>query len=676
MGWADAPVVNGGDGWKAAPKQDAMGFPVEPQGGVTTNSKAVAELGSGLGATFQGIHNGAFMGFGDNLNGVIAALAGANPLNPSEYFGAMDDRYAQERDRYREIYRRNQETNPVELGVGNLTGAMIPAVASIPYATGNGLLGTMAKGAGIGAVEGGIQGAGYADGQDVAGSALRGAGIGGVAGAAIPGLIALARSGIMDPITGGIDAAINRVNKGKAARAVAGALRKSGKTEAEIAAILAQAADEGQPMFSLMDAIGVAGQRQASGVARGGGDAATEIADYLASRQAGQSERVGGFVEDAFGFNGKGSGQTLPLDPRRPVPLTSSQILSGPQISAAQTAENLTKARSEAANLAYDAARKNAAPVDVRGALAVIDDRIGGMSGSGIAGDSIDGKLAGYRARLAGSGSGLGPDVTGAELSDFNRVLGVKQSVQDDIGAAVRAGRNNEARELTKLANELDAALEASSDMYRTANDQFRAASRVVGAIDDGSRMAAKGRAADNIPSFQQMNEDMRAAARIGYGDRLLADLEKNAAVTANKAKPLSQSPKRAAEASVIALEPDLYARRLARENAMWETQNRALGGSRTADNQADIAGLAGGVAGAAKSALAMNVGDAMAKVAGLLAPIAKSQNSATRQYIARALMANDIAAIVPLVRRELKDQMTSRAIEALIRNAISGVGR
>jgi hypothetical protein len=316
--------------------------------------------------------------------------------------------------------------------------------------------------------------------------------------------------------------------------------------------------------------------------------------------------------------------------------------------------------------------------VDVQGALGVIDARTRGMAGGGIAGDSIDSKLMGYRARLAGDGAWLGPDVTGAELSDFDRVLGVKQAIQDDIGAAIRAGRNNEARELGKLAKELDSALETSSDMYRTANDGFRSASKVIDAVDEGALMATRGRAADNVPRFTAMAAAERDAARVGYGDRMLDQLERITAPTANRAKPL-QSPKRTAEAEAMATDFPLYSERLGRENTMWETQNRALGGSRTADNLADqeaIEGLAGGAIGAARSTANLQFGDAVARIAGMLGPLAKGQNEATRAMIAKALLSGDPATVLaPVLRQAGKSAKTRRVLEALIRQPMREAG-
>lgn len=620
------------------------------QGGSSTNPGAVSDLGNRMDAGFHGLHNGAFLGFGDNVQGGMNAALGANPLNPSEYFGGMGNRYVHGRDQYREQLAAKEAQFPAETTAGNIAGAMIPALATAPLATGKTMLGTIARGTGLGAVEGAAMGAGYADGRNVGESALKGGALGaglGFVAPAIVGAAGLAKNAIKDPITGGIDALMNRANVGKANRAVGGALKSSGKTQQEISAMLARATAEGQPEFRMMDALGLPGQRQASGVARAGGDAGSEIADFLASRQAGQSERVSDFVDEAFATKGT---------------------------TAAKTTEALTKARGDAANTAYDAARGNAAPVDVRGALGVIDNRIGGMQGAGIAGDGIDAKLSGYRARLAGSGKGLGPGVTGAELSDFDRVLGVKQSIQDDIGAAVRAGRNNEARELGKLASELDRALEASSDAYRAANDGFRASSNVIGAVDAGSMMASSGRAADNIQAFSVMNPDMQKASRVGYGDWLLQRLEANASPTSNKAKPLIQSQKRAAEAQAMALDPELYTSRLGRENIMWETQNKALGGSRTADNLADqsaIEGLAGGALGAVRNSRGLV--DMGVNMISALGPLAKGQNEATRKLIAKALMSGDGSVLAPILRQASTSEAKRRAVEALVRNLARG---
>lgn len=307
----------------------------------------------------------------------------------------------------------------------------------------------------------------------------------------------------------------------------------------------------------------------------------------------------------------------------------------------------------------------------MRGALGAIDDRIAGMQGSGITGDAIDSKLAGYRARLASQPGGArfaGAD--SVELSDFDRVLGVNQALQDDIGAAVRAGRNNEARELGKVVAQLDEALEGASDGYRAANDGFREASRVIDAVGQGADMARPGaRAVDTTGAFKAMTPDQQAAARVGYGDKALAKIEAGASPSTNRAKAFT-STKAATEAEAMALDPDLFGRRIARENEMWETFNRGLGGSRTADNLADMQDTSSMATGVLGNLFAGRVLEAGRQAGVAAANNLTGRSEATRALIAQMLLSGDVPkAVAPAVRALEKRARVSLPIEALMRS-------
>jgi hypothetical protein len=466
--------------------------------------------------------------------------------------------------------------------------------------------------------------------------------LGGLTPVAVAGGSAALR-GASDFVGGGLDAALGRASQSRANRAIAETLRRAGLTMDDVSDDVARAAQQGQPEFRLMDAMGQAGQRRASGIVRAGDDGAEELANFLRQRQLDQPSRVSGFVEDAFDMQG---------------------------MTAAQKQAALTEARRTAADAAYGAARGNAAPVDVRGALGVIDGRIGGMQGSGVTGDGIDAALSRFRSRLAAQPGGKAfPGASSVELSDFDRVLSVKQDVQDAIGSAVRAGRNNEARELGKLATALDQALEGASDGYRAANDGFRQASQVIGAVDDGAAMARPGaRAADTVQQFQAMTPEQQAAARVGYGDRALAQIERNPAPNSNAMRGFN-STKAREEAAAMATDPQLFDARRTRENTMWETMNRALGGSRTADNLQDIGGVGlmadlgraarGGIGGMADLAL---------NAASRAGNVATGQNAETRALIAQMLMSPDAAkALLPAVRQETSAQARRKLIEAML---------
>ena len=623
-----------------------------------------------LAAAGQGLGQGLGMGTLDEVVGALYGLTGPGTFGENYNYATANMRAGL--DTAREDYPATTTGSEIAGALGSSLSGW-GALGVNP--TGGNLAKTTLRGAGMGGVEGALYGAGTQD-QDRLGGAISGAGYGSAFGAAAPAIVSGASSGgraVIDALGGGIDSMLGRASGSRANRALAQTLERAGKTPQQLSDDIAAAVSAGQPEYRAMDALGLPGQRRASGIIRAGGDGATEIADFLQQRQIDQPDRVASFVEDAFGFRGKpkaATGTDIVPEGYKFVD-TMPDALARPTRSAAEMGDRLTTARGDAANSAYAAAREGAGPVDVRGAVGVIDNRIAGMQGSGVAGDAIDNRLARYRGRLTAPSDKLPEGVSSMDLSDFDRVLGVKRDLQDDIGAAVRSGRNNEARELGKIVSELDAALEAASTGYRTANDDFARNSRVIDALNSGADMSRPGaRAADTVPAFKAMTPDERSAARIGYGDRALAKIEAIAAPSANRAKVFG-STKASKEAEAMALDPQMFADRLARENTMWETMNRALGGSRTADNLADQGdlGVAADLGRAAKDAMFGRVGSALSNVGSAIGPRLTGQNDATRALIAKALMSSDpVAAFGPAVMQRATDQERRRVIEALMR--------
>ena len=158
---------------------DEMGFPVTPQGGVSTNSPAVAELGSKMDSAFMGAVEGAKFNLGDNIAGARSAILGMRPQpeGPNsifDYTGGFGGRYAEGRDQVREQLQAAQEANPKSYGAGNIAGMFFTSLASAPIATGKTLLGTMGRGGAIGMGEGALIGGGSADGKDVGKGTVQG----------------------------------------------------------------------------------------------------------------------------------------------------------------------------------------------------------------------------------------------------------------------------------------------------------------------------------------------------------------------------------------------------------------------------------------------------------------------------------------------------------------------
>lgn len=592
-----------------------------------------AVIGGAQGATF---------GLSDEIMGGVGALRSL--FRPGQ---SMGEGYAEGRDMARGMMDTARQQNPYITGGAEIGAAMalpIGAIARSPS-----LVANMGRGAAMGGGLGAVYGFGAAEGgagERLQNAAIGGA-IGGAAGAAVPAVIAGTRAGgeaVSAPFRNIADRLLNRGSESRAARALARAAEEAGISADAAEAALRQASDEGQDMFALADVLGSPGQRQLSAIVRSGQEASGDTAERLLQRQVNQPERLGAFVSDAF------DGQQT----------------------AAQLQTRLEQARSEAARVGYGEARRIAEPVDIRGALSVIDNRLGPMRGGGVMGDSTDAALAQFRSRLAASPDALPEGVTASELSDFGRVLGVKQDVQDAAQAAWRAGQSNRARALDELWRSLDEALEAASPPYRQANDAYREASRVIDAIAEGQQMRSPGvRATDALQRFAAMTPEQQAAARAGFGDRLLARIEAQPGEMTNRARQFT-STQLQQQIGGMALDPQRLQSQIGRENVMFETARRALGGSQTADNLADMAAMDVNSRGAIVSLLTGRFSDAATRIADGVSSAFGVGSPQTRRLIAEALMSQDVTLLRRGLEREGMTQAQIAVVEQLVRQGMA----
>jgi hypothetical protein len=435
--------------------------------------------------------------------------------------------------------------------IAGATGALIPAVAAAPglFGATGGMASQMFRGGLSNAALGGADAA--IRGQDP----LAAAGLGGMIGVGAPPALAIAK-GVASPFISNIMARLDPEGFGR--RQVARGIIESGRPTADIAGDVANAANEGQGVFTVADAMGNSGQRMLSTVARAPGEGRTDVVNALEGRQAGQGRRVSNAL--AEGFN---------------APET-----------AAQTEARLTAARGAEADAAYGAVRNDAGPVDVTGAIAHIDRTIGpgadqmlANPGSAAANDSVESALLGFRNRLAR----VNPD-------DFQSVQRIRGDMSDAAQNALQSGYGNKARLIGGAVRQLDTAMENASAGHLAANRNFAQASRNIEAVQTGREAATRGRMEDTIPRYQGLTPEGQGAFRSGYVDPLIANTQ-GAAFGANKARPLLNDAFQA-EAGAMAPGNPLMQRRIGREQTMFETRNHALGGSRTFDNAADSEAL------------------------------------------------------------------------------------
>lgn len=400
--------------------------------------------------------------------------------------------------------------------------------------------------------------AGFNEGNTFAerfGNAGQGAMVGGAIGAGLPVAGAVAR-GTVSPFISNIMARFNP--QGYAEKQVARGIIESGRPTADIAADVGAAANEGQGVYNVADAMGNAGQRLLSTVARAPGEGRTAVVNALEGRQGTQGRRVSNALAEGF---------------------DASET-------AAQTEARLTAARTAQADAAYGAVRNDAKPVDVTRTIAHIDETLGPSAdqmlanpGSAAANDSVEAVLVNFRNKLARTN----PD-------DFAAIQRIRGDMADAAQSAMQGGHGNKARLIRGAVRQLDSAMEDASAGHLAANRNFAQASRDIGAVQSGREAATRGRTEDTIPRYQALSPDGQGAFRSGYVDPLIANTQ-GAAFGANKARPLLNDAF-AAEADAMAPGNPLMQRRLGREQRMFETRNQALGGSKTADNLADADAL------------------------------------------------------------------------------------
>lgn len=588
----------------------------------------------------------AAMGLGQGLgfNAMDEAVAGLSAATD----GAAEGRFTL--DRAREDQRRLQEQNPWTYGGAQIGGATATALSGLGAARTLGLsapttaMGVAGEGAALGAAEGALSGFGSGEGVgDRAQKALLYGLIGGGIGGAAPSVVSGVRKGTDAVIGGplsaigsglrnGVSAATGGMvspagpNIGRASGAVAGTMRRAGMTPDDVSAALRQAMDEGQPEFTIADALGTAGQRKLAGVAIATPDARPTIANALLERQAGQSGRVGRFIQEGLGVTD----------------------------TAAQRTAALTADRKAAADLAYEAARAGAGPVNLNGTLETIDallrrDPI--LGETALSQGPIGTRLNALRNRMQAGGE---------QLIDFDSVLNMKS----DLTSARMSGRG--APEMFPVERALDSALENSSQGYRVANDGYRTASGMINAVDHGAGNArATVRGADTTAAYLRLPPEQQQPFRTGFADPILARIE-NQPPGVNSVRALTGDGT-VAKLNTMASDPALLQRRLGREDTMFGTQQAALGGPQTALNAVDAGDSNAGAAlvgmmTAPKTTIMQGIGRGIGN-------LATGQSATTRAEIARMLMSRDVqGALQPAMLADQRMGSQNRAVEALIR--------
>lgn len=519
------------------------------------------------------------------------------------------------------------------MGAGKLMNAGATATRLVPQ----GLSGLRAAGANIlantadGVAYGGLSALGH-DENVAQGMAVGGA----LGGVAYPVIQAAKGAG---NFIGGI---LGIGNQGRANEAIVEAMRRADLDESQIAGMLDDAARAGQGEYMVADALGNPGQRMLSGVARSPGDMRTTIAETLQGRQAGQGERLVNALSEGF---------------------------AAPQ-TAQRTGERLTAARASDAARNYGAARATAGTVDPTEAVRLADDFLQPgasrvfQNSTNIADDSIEAAVRRARQYIT-DGNSL--------IRDFSTA----QRAKMELDSMIEGAKPTVQRVLIPIRNALDDALSNASPEYSAARDAYRTQSNIIDALDTGKGAAsARTRVTDNVREFNALSPAEQQTFRVGYADPLIARVEAAAtSPTTNKARML-QTGKTAQEFPAFAApgQSQRLGDRIAREQRMFETANAALGGSRTADNLADLGEMAAFDPSMIGSIASGNFKGAIIQALTKGTQALQGRNSQTRDLIARMLLeTNPTQATANLARAVRAGERLTQTQEQLVRALLAG---
>ena len=451
---------------------------------------------------------------------------------------------------------------------------------------------------------GAAMGAGGARSGERASGAGTGATIGAIAGpAAQLGATAIRSAGA--PI---YNAVASRVNPSDFARRwLDRMVQRSGRTPSNIAGDVAAARRAGDDVYTMMDAIGRPGQQAGNVIARTPSDVQEEFVEGLIRRQAGQRDRVSGLLSEA---------------------------MDNPQ-TAAQTETALRQVRDQAADLGYGISRAVGRPVDTSGIIRIADDYLAGAGNARRT--SLEREVAKWAGQLRGS-------------SDYNRILNIRSELGgriDEMGQ-----RRQFTGPLQDLLNATDEALSAASPPYAAARDLYRQQSLPIEAIQAG-RAAARpsSRATDVVNTVIGQNPAQMQGFRAGYSEPLMSNIERQSMGT-NVARPFT-TPKSQIEMTAIAGSRNpAFQRGINREMAMNEAYQRALTGSRTADNLAEAAEAAAEFDPSIVAGLFAGDLSNLGQLAGRFFNAVAGQPASVRSRMARMLMETD-----PQTVRRLLDE-------------------
>src|SRR6185503_1546269 len=482
-----------------------------------------------------------------------------------EFAAKMDEMLG--RGTYAENLSKEQARDaqiPVSISLpGEVAGAVGSSVLLVPVgvlralaATG-GKLQQAARFGALGAAEGAVAGAGGAKPGERLEGAAKGAAIGAGVGAVAPTVV--------NAVVGTGRAIRGAVNPRTGAEAeLARAATRDADTPATFADRFFDAEAQRPGQTTLADVGGENVRGLVERVAQTPGAGRTQVIPALTKRQEGQLGRVSEDLKE----------------------------LTGTSRTSVQAIEETSAQRAAAANPLYTAAyeagdnvvwtqgleRLSASPTvqnAMRGAVRVWQDNaIADGFGAMNPGALVEGGNLKFL-------SGKVPAFPNLQFWDYT-----KRIIDDQIGEAVRAGKDQKARTLTRLVQVMRNELDTVVPEYAAAREAWAGPSAFLNAIDEGRKILAKTASADEMgAAFRALSPSEQEGFRIGAVSRIIATLGNDPARLPDLTKYLRSPEARAKIAAMMPSEDAARAWRLRLESEVKSSElvGRSLGNSATA---------------------------------------------------------------------------------------------
>ena len=580
------------------------------------------DFGSGAMRAILPPMRGVGQGWGDNVMAGISSPMGG--------YGRNQQILEQEINR---AYDERPWTSAISEAAGSLSTAVPAAMAGatatrlVPGAA-SGVRGAMQRGA-AGAVDGAAWGTLYGAGAAREGERTEGAMMGGLigtgAGFAAPILAGAAKFGAN---------ALGLTSKASRARdRMANLLRRSRQSPEDIGDALRAAARDGQPEYTVGDAMGRTGRSEFGRLSRTASDTGDDVFRALENRQLDAKRRV----SDALDTAATG---------RRGY---TSDMAQGDILSAR---DNLAKQQ-------YRAAERSAGAVDPSAAIAEADNFLRPGPGAQVAQPS---NLSedGVEAAVRKARRFLTDDIS--TVSDFQTAFRRKM----ELDTMIENSRGTVQSRLIPIRNALDDALSTASSDYAAARDNFRTASRVAESVDTGRGMVGRSRYEDTMRQYGGMTPEQQAGARIGYGSRSVENV---------RAGQPAGDPTRTLRGLDASQEIDTMFgpqlnRQIGREHDMFRSYEAVAGGPATASRLAEDAAAGSGIGQAIGDAAGLNLGGVVRR--GLQTGLAalRGESEPVRQMIARALLSNSPDELIRVMQQRGASQQQIDGIARILLGA------